>query len=311
MPVADAKVHNSLRSLGADGRRHAVLAVVAPVCCQARNRQSAYVNRPPVRPSGTSTVFKLLAATLLAAALVAVGPAGAFGGAGHRLVADQADRQLTPAARAEVTRLLALEPGATMQSVSTWADETRSLGTGPWHYVNFHRGEPCTYEPARLCIAGKCVVGALDQQIEVLGSNAPDADRLTALKFVVHLVADVHQPLHAGFFDDRGGNSYQLQAFDKGTNLHALWDSGLIGAWPGGLDALQAAVHAEPPVVVQGSPMSWAEESCRIVGQARFYPDGRSLAPEYLPLWGPTLVQRLRAAGQRLGTVLNRTLGEK
>ena len=74
------------------------------------------------------------------------------------------------------------------------------------------------------------MVGALDKQIALLGkADATDAERLTALKYVVHLVADVHQPLHAGFFDDRGGNSLQMQAFDRGTNLHALWDTGRLG----------------------------------------------------------------------------------
>ena len=58
--------------------------------------------------------------------------------------------------------------------------------------------------------------------MDILASNAPEEKRLTALKYVVHLVADVHQPLHAGYGEDRGGNTYQLQAFMRGSNLHAL-----------------------------------------------------------------------------------------
>ena len=248
------------------------------------------------------------AAALLAAALAASPHARAFGAMGHRLVAELAEARLTPAARAEATRLLAQEPGATLMSVSTWADENRTLGTAAWHYVNFPRGEPCAYQPARLCVEGNCVVGALDKQLDVLASSAPDAERLTALKYVVHLVADVHQPLHAGFFDDRGGNSYQLQAYDRGTNLHALWDTGMAVNWPGGEDAFKQAVRTAPAPAETGTPALWAEESCRIVAQDGFYPEKRTLEPAYPQRWAATLVQRVRGASQRLAGVLNTAL---
>ena len=71
-------------------------------------------------------------------------------------------------------------------------------------------------------------MAAIDKQFEVLASTATEQKRLTALKYVVHFVADIHQPLHAGYAEDRGGNQYQLQAFMRGSNLHALWDVGLI-----------------------------------------------------------------------------------
>jgi hypothetical protein len=252
---------------------------------------------------------RFLASLLVVAAGVAAGQSHAFGGANHRLVAELAEQQLKPAVRTEVNRLLAQEPGASLQSVSTWADETRSLGTAAWHYVNFHRGEPCVYEAARLCIDGKCVVGALERQIELLGSKASDAQRLTALKYVMHLVADLHQPLHAGFFDDRGGNSYQLQALGKGTNLHAVWDSGLTNGWPDGVQALRPTVEGELGAVATGSsPAAWAEESCRIVGASGFYPDGRELDASYATRWRGVLAQRLAAAATRLAEVLNEAL---
>lgn len=247
----------------------------------------------------------------IALALLATSQAGlAFGGVGHRLIAELAEARLTPTARAEAARLLALEPGATLMSVSTWADENRTLGTAAWHYVNFVRGEPCQYQPARLCIEDNCVVGALEKQLALLASAASDAERLTALKYVVHLVADVHQPLHAGFSDDRGGNSYQLQAYERGTNLHSLWDTGMAINRPGGEDAFKLAVKAAPGPNEQGTPMAWAEESCRIVGQEGFYPEKRTLEPVYPQRWGGTLVQRVQAASQRLGSVLNTALAQ-
>jgi hypothetical protein len=114
-----------------------------------------------------------------------------------------------------------------MASLSTWADEPKNRATASWHYVNFPKGT-CVYEAERDCPEGQCAVEAIDRQRAVLGSSAPDEKRLEALKYVVHLVGDLHQPLHAGYAEDKGGNQYQLQAFMQGSNLHALWDSGLI-----------------------------------------------------------------------------------
>ena len=117
-------------------------------------------------------------------ALVTVLPhhAGAFGSEGHRIVATIAERQLSDRARSEVTRLLAIEPGATLASVSTWADETRAPATAAWHYVNLPRDADCHYEAARDCPDGLCVVATIERQRRVLTSSAPDAERLKALK---------------------------------------------------------------------------------------------------------------------------------
>ncbi|MBE0548114.1 MAG: S1/P1 nuclease [Rubrivivax sp.] len=236
----------------------------------------------------------------------------AWGAEGHRLVATIAERQLSPAAKSAVAQLLALEPGATLESISTWADEVRSPATAAWHYVNFPRGGPCQYDAAPICIEGFCVVVAIERQAAVLASNAPDDVRLRALKYVVHLVADVHQPLHGGYADDRGGNSVQLQAFGRGTNLHALWDSGLIANWPGGVSALLAAVEADRPMTDMAvAPATWAEESCRAVGTEGFYPASHKLDAEYAQRWSQTLVRQLAAAGSRLALVLNGNLGSR
>ena len=131
--------------------------------------------------------------------------AWSWGAEGHHVVAELASPRLTPEASAEVARLLALEPGATLVSISTWPDEVRSGTTGKWHYINFDKDD-CHYDEAVHCPGGQCVVGAINKQTRVLGSHASDSDRLKALKYVVHFVADTHQPLHAGYANDRGGN---------------------------------------------------------------------------------------------------------
>ena len=249
---------------------------------------------------------------LLAVAVACPLAAQAWGAEGHRLIAELAETRLTDASRAEVNRLLALEPGATLVSISMWADEFRSPITSSWHYVNLPRAGGCHYDASQSCVQGNCVVGAIERQVYVLASTQPDEERLTAMKFLTHLVADVHQPLHAGFAEDRGGNKYQLQAFGRGTNLHAVWDSGLIQNWAGGEEALRAAVKTEMNRNgEQGTAAIWAEESCGIVVTPGFYPADRELAAEYQARWAPTLVRQLATAARRLATVLNRALPGK
>ena len=242
--------------------------------------------------------------------MLLIGPAcsngaWAWGADGHRLIADYAATRLSPAARTQIERLLALEPGATLASVSTWADEVRSPTTAAWHYVNFPRDAGCHYDSDRMCIQGTCVVGAIERQLAVLASAAPEQRRFLALKYVVHFVGDVHQPLHAGFADDRGGNSHQLQAYGRGTNLHALWDSAMLHQWPGGITALKGAMEKVPLAAATSDPRAWAEDSCRVVSAAGFYPTRRTLDEGYTEQWNGQLVQQLAAAGQRLAEALN------
>lgn len=250
----------------------------------------------------------LFSANILLLSLLASSAAHAWGAEGHRLIGEMAEAQLTPAARAEVARLLAAEPGATMSSVSTWADEIRSRETASWHYVNPPPGD-CSYERGRDCEDGRCAVEALNKQVTVLKSKASDAERLTALKWVIHLVGDIHQPLHAGFKGDKGGNLYQVQAFGRGTNLHSLWDGVLIRKRAGGIDALRASAST-PGVAAPAlpQPAAWAVESCKVVISPGFYPDGRFIEQSYIAQWDPVLVVRLKSSAQRLAAALNDTL---
>ena len=250
--------------------------------------------------------FRLFVAALM---LVAANQALAWGSEGHQVVASLAAAQLSPKARTEVDRLLTLEPGETLASISTWADEHRNPATTPWHYVNFPR-DTCTYNAERDCPDGKCVVGAIDRQLAVLASTAPDEKRLVALKYVVHFVADVHQPLHAGYLDDKGGNTYQLQAFMRGSNLHALWDTGLIKNLHEDVESLAARLLAAPMAGMMAkaagdlSAVHAAEESCRIVGLSGFYPE-RQVGVGYIERFTPVMEQRLSLAGARLAGLLN------
>lgn len=230
----------------------------------------------------------------------------AWGAQGHQVIANLAQGQLTPRARQEVDRLLALEPGETLASISTWADEHRNPATAGWHFVNFPR-DSCAFDPSRDCAGGQCVVGAIDRQAEILASNASDEKRLLALKYLVHFVGDVYQPLHAGYLDDKGGNTYQLQVFKRGSNLHSLWDSGLIRSFDEDVDEMSKRLSAKRVAQKFGTMTAAqaAETSCQIVGSQGFYPS-RQVGADYIERFTPVLEQQLIAAGAHLARLLNR-----
>ena len=104
---------------------------------------------------------------MLLMGLVCSDGAWAWGAEGHRLIAEYAGKRLSLAARTQIDRLLALEPGATLASVSTWADEVRSPTTAAWQFLNFPRDADCHYDGDRVCIQGNCVVGAIERQLAV------------------------------------------------------------------------------------------------------------------------------------------------
>jgi len=238
--------------------------------------------------------------------LVALTPSvWAWGGQGHQALAELAWQRLTPKARAAVSQLLALEPGQTLGSIASWADTIRDPLTAPWHYVNFPRGD-CHYKAERDCPDGHCVVRAIEQQEAILAAPGPEEERLRALKFVVHFVGDIHQPLHAGYRDDRGGNKFQLRAFMRGSNLHAVWDSGLLRQLDLDNQALVALLQKVPlPGADARAPMARAaEESCRLVGQAGFYPAER-VDQAYLAQFSPVVLERLALAARRLAWMLS------
>ncbi len=263
---------------------------------------------------------------VLVAALLAPAPAGAWGRDAHRIVADLAQARLNPVARAEVARLLTLEPAATLADVSSWADDQRRDGLAEvagspadrrTHFVDFMGG--CEYVQARDCPDGRCVIAAINRQFLVLSdAHRPDAERLVALKMLVHLVADAHQPLHASPVDDKGGNDYQVSVDGQGSNLHAVWDRLLLdhALAKDGRDAagFTAGLQAMPPLPADATAQSdrpaldWALESCRLVRDGGVYPPGHVIGDDYLDAHRGQMETRLRRGGDRLADMLNDAL---
>jgi hypothetical protein len=248
----------------------------------------------------------LLSSLLLPAA------AHAWGHAGHELIADLAQARLSPAADAEARRLLARVDASRLAEVASWADEFRTPRTARWHFVNLPP-ETCEYKAAEHCPKGQCAVEAVDHQLAQLALSGDDDERLQALRYVVHLVADLHQPLHAGRAEDRGGNDFQIswKALSYSANLHGLWDSGLIETRPGGTPALRDAVQARSERPAPGSsPVDWAESSCRIARSDGFYPSGHKIDGRYAQRWDAVLVEQIDRAAWHLAEVLEDVLGD-
>lgn len=188
-----------------------------------------------------------------------------WGVSGHRVVATLAEERLTQEARREVNRLL----GQPMAAVAPWADEIRGARptTAGWHFINLSVIDT-GYQPARDCPKGKgCIVKALDSLIAVLGDRKNSArNRAEALRFVIHLVGDLHQPLHVADRGDRGGNNVSLRVLNRTTNLHSFWDSGVLNTagWSERVlvDSLRKRIRTRKDLdsLTQGTIADWTLE---------------------------------------------------
>ena len=253
-----------------------------------------------------------------AAMLAIAAPAAqAWGPAGHRMIAELAQRELSPAARMQVAWLLGSHDAHALAGIAGWADDLRhdparrALGkrTARLHFINFASSD-CHYRAARDCPDGQCVVAAIERYGRILGDPSRGrAERAQALRFLVHFVGDVHQPLHASPLGDRGGNRFQLQFAGRGTNLHAIWDTP-VPVRPGLGWREQADRLARPSLPEgDGTPSQWAEESCRVVRDGGIYPPRHRIDAAYPARHRPVAERRIRQAAARLAALLDRALG--
>jgi hypothetical protein len=256
--------------------------------------------------------LKCLGLTLL----LAPGFASAWSANGHRMVAELAEQRLTPKALAQARALLATSGDAHLSDVASWADELRKdpkqteLGrqTAKKHYINY-ADSTCRFNAKRDCRDGQCVVAAIDEYAKILGDRKRSmSERAQALRFVVHFVGDAHQPLHAGYRGDAGGNRYQIQYNGKGTNLHAIWDNPILATRKLSWQKHAAAIRPKASEKAAGNPQQWAAESCRITRDDGVYPRGHKIDQSYLESMRPIVERRIQLAAIRLAGVLNREL---
>jgi nuclease S1 len=239
----------------------------------------------------------------------------AWGRVGHRAAARMAEIRLTPSALAAVHALLG--PGVSIADASTWADEQQEIPEAHrWHYVNIPIRE--TKYATRFCQSGGCVVSKIEDFRRVL--HDPKAGRLQkqqALKFLIHFIADLHQPLHVGDNKDQGGNQLQVRFYGIGTNLHRVWDSEVIErhtknerVWLWDFDFI-----ANPRMVLEwskGTPEDWASETLQVAKEAYCLPNtgalmksGSRLGNDYGTFALPAVQKQLAKSGIRIAFVLN------
>ena len=232
-----------------------------------------------------------------------------WGQIGHRVVGHIADGMLSKKARKNVKRVLGHE---TLAEVSTWMDEVRSDPAfdyaAPWHYTTIPDGE--TYETAEKAQNGD-VIWAIEKIIkELKQGNLSTEQEATNLKFLVHLVGDIHQPLHVGNGTDRGGNDTKVKWFGANTNLHSVWDSRMIDGRQYSYTELARRVNhttkKEIKKLQKASVRDWAKESMGYRNQAyEDIPETGRLSYRYGYVNFPLVEQRLMEAGIRLAGVIN------
>jgi hypothetical protein len=252
----------------------------------------------------------LIRSFLTTAAILAATPALAWGPNGHRITGAIADENLSGLARANIALLIGNE---TLAEASTYPDEQRSnpdpfwqKAASPWHYVTVASG--IAYKPSMAPPEGDAITALTKFTATLRDPKAPIGDRRVALRFIVHIIGDLHQPLHVGRGNDRGGNETPVSFFNRPTNLHSLWDSGLIDN-----EKLSYSEYARflsrtitPRDIVTWSdvrPATWMTESIKL--RDTIYPADPKLSWGYAYQHHDALEGRLKRAGIRIAAYLN------
>ena len=251
-----------------------------------------------------------------------------WGPEGHEIVASLAQTRLTENAKAGIRSLIG---DASLASISNWADEVRPDRdeTYNWHFVDIPK-DASGFSDERDCFLpnsrhkgsatdhNNCVVDRIESFKKVLSdSNASRDDRIEALKFLVHFVGDVHQPMHA-IGEAAGGNGIAVMEFGStqcgrhSCNLHAVWDTGLIEHT--GMERDEYVTHMEKLIsdehlTASGNPEDWANESHRDA-QTAWVADGAQIDEVYYQKEIRVVDKRLALAGLRLAAILNEAFAQ-
>lgn len=288
------------------------------------------------------------AATIaLTCCILATSPIYGWWETGHQAVARLAAAHLTPAARVRLSRILGVPdtPDAVTNALavaSTWADEHKTeTNTGEWHYIDLALQDTRADIPAR-CPGGNCVTAKIISFSSQLASQKPDPkwSEMDALRFLVHFVGDIHQPLHAVSDADLGGNCEPVRPpVNEAKNLHAVWDGAIVRAMNGsdvmiaaGLESYVKQLGARGQSAwSSGTAEDWAWESHELARKNVYaklhipvepvmFPKACTDAPAeiqsfrpkidglYINSMKPVVRDQLAKAGLRLARILNEAL---
>lgn len=233
-----------------------------------------------------------------------------WGQKGHDVTAYIAEQHLTPVAQAAVSDLL---DGKSMVYWANWLDNASHTPdyayTKTWHYKNINEG--VEYERMGLNSDGD-VVTAVQQQCAILKNpDKSKEDKTLALKILVHVMGDLHQPMHMGRATDLGGNRVKIKFFNRDKNLHGVWDSDLLESahkwsyseWQQQIDRLTPEQQA---AITQGDINDWAKQTYGIATEIyKEIPAGTNLSYNEIARWAPVIEQQLETGGIRLAYILN------
>lgn len=258
---------------------------------------------------------KILLLTALAS-LTCSAYVNAWGQTGHRVTGKIAEQYLTDDAKSAIAAIL---PNETLAEASTYADDMRSNPdnywqkvAGPFHYVTVPAGK--TYVEVGAPQQGDSFSALADFTSTLKNPDASLADKQLALRFAVHIIGDLHQPLHAGNGTDRGGNDVEVEFFREESNLHRVWDSGLIDRkelsfteWSDWLGSKISEQQAKDWMTTD--PLIYIQESAKI--RDEIYPEGNDLSWRYLYDHIPTVKLRLQQGGVRIAAYLNEVFAKQ
>lgn len=233
-----------------------------------------------------------------------------WGQKGHDTVAAIAEKHLTEASADSLASIL---DGMSAVYWANWLDNASHTPdysyTKTWHYKNIDADQ--TYESMPLNEKGD-VVTAAREQIAILSSpRSAKAQKALALKILIHVIGDMHQPMHMGRKTDLGGNKHQLQYFGQGKNLHSIWDSNLLNsahAWTytEWVDQIDRLSEAQAQAEMSGNIDDWAKQTWGIAKRVYdYFPVGCKVSYDQVAAWTPTIEEQLRRGGLRLARVLN------
>jgi len=233
-----------------------------------------------------------------------------WGKTGHRVTGALAQLYLTPKALAAINDILKNED---LAEASTYPDEMRSdpsefwqKTANPWHYVNVHVGKK--YADVGSPPEGDAITALNTYTKQLKNPKSTLAEKQLALKFITHIVGDLHQPFHSGTDIDKGGNKIKLSFFWKDSNLHSIWDSGLIDRQK--LSYTEWTMLLKRKITDQQAkswqniePTVWVAESTQL--RSGLYPKTDKLSWDYQYQTLPLVKQQLEMGGVRLAAYLN------
>lgn len=234
----------------------------------------------------------------------------AWGPKGHDVVAHIAEQHLS---NRTLKRVKSTLNGHSLVYVANWMDNASHTPeydyTKTWHYVNVDPSE-VSYAASAKSSSGD-VVTAINTIVARLKSGELDeAQERAELMMLIHLVGDIHCPMHAGYKKDRGGNGTKVKYFGKSNNLHSVWDSEIVESahrwsYSEWRDNIACANRKQRKAMMQGAPNDWIEESVALARDIyERSTTGDNLSYDYVAHYAPVIEQQLLKGGLRLAKLL-------